>query len=96
MRAIIRSEVMPHNNQSDDIEVDAEGCGDGRDDAQRAMNLVFRCLAGHGNCENWTKFFLAVIRFSGSLFCEKNEERRWLLQQYGTAGKRNCDGSDDE
>ena len=38
-------ESMPHNDHGDDIDVNTEGCGDCRNDAQSAVRLVFGWLA---------------------------------------------------
>ena len=44
MRAV-GIESMPHNYHGDDIDVNAKGRRDRRNDAQSAMGLIFGCLA---------------------------------------------------
>ncbi len=59
MRAI-GIESMPHNDHGDDVDVNAKGRRDRRDDAQSAMVLIFGWLAvviGHGCCGSCTCLF---------------------------------------
>lgn len=87
MRAV-GFETMPHNDHGDDVDVDAKGRRDRRNDAQGAIGLIFGLLAvvvGHDCCGSLT--FSRATTSNFDYFWEKVRRRI----DNGDYSNRECD-----